>query len=163
MDKRIGNQFWKLRKTHGKPRIFATAEDLWGEACKYFAWADENPLEEEKAFSTGDRATLNRMRAYTIHGLLFFLNIGKATWEDYEARPEFKEVVESIQQVIFTQKFEGAAAGLLNANIISRELGLIDKQQMEVTPGSKQKDYSNLSDDDLKQLTAIEQKLINAQ
>jgi len=32
----------------------------------------------------------------------------------------------------YTQKFEGAAANLFNANIIARDLGLKDKQQYEV-------------------------------
>ena len=33
--------------------------------------------------------------------------------------------------VIRTQKFEGASAGLLNANIIARDLGLSDKTELE--------------------------------
>jgi hypothetical protein len=32
---------------------------------------------------------------------------------------------------MFTQKFSGAAVGIFNANIISRDLGLIDKKQID--------------------------------
>ena len=36
------------------------------------------------------------------------------------------------RQIIYTQKFEGSAAGLLNPNIIARDLGLNDKQELIV-------------------------------
>jgi hypothetical protein len=38
-----------------------------------------------------------------------------------------------IEKVIYNQKFTGAAADLLNSNIIARELGLSDKVQNEHT------------------------------
>ena len=37
------------------------------------------------------------------------------------------------EEIIYNQKFTGAAADLLNPNIIARELGLADKQQNEHT------------------------------
>jgi hypothetical protein len=120
------NQFWKLRSKHGRDKIFSNPEILWQEACTFFEWCDSNPLSEQKAFGTGKKLSVERMRAYTMKGLCYFLKIGESTYNDYKHRDEFKEVIEQIEQVLFNQKFTGAAAGLLNANIISRDLGLKD-------------------------------------
>ena len=66
-----------------------------------------------------------KMRAMTMMGLCFYLDIGTSTFHDYKQNEDFSEVIAKIEQVIFTQKFEGAAADLLNANIISRALGIL--------------------------------------
>ena len=39
-----GNQFWKMRETHGRNPIFETPEQLWVAACEYFQWVEDNPL-----------------------------------------------------------------------------------------------------------------------
>ncbi|MDC9826565.1 terminase small subunit, partial [Devosia sp. ZB163] len=41
-----------------------------------------------------------------------------------------------VDEIIRAQKFEGAAAGLLNPNIIARDLGLADKQELTGKGGS---------------------------
>ena len=48
-------------------------------------------------------------------------------------------VIERIEQTVYSQKFEGAAAGLLNANIIARDLGLADRREdkIDVTSGGE--------------------------
>ena len=42
------------------------------------------------------------------------------------------EVITRIRETAYNQKFTGAAADLLNANIIARDLGLSDKKEMNV-------------------------------
>lgn len=42
--------------------------------------------------------------------------------------PDFLGVTEKVEMTIWAYKFEGAAAGLLNPNIIAKELGLIEKR-----------------------------------
>jgi hypothetical protein len=37
-----------------------------------------------------------------------------------------------VESLIYEQKFSGAAADLLNANIIARELGLVEKNLLRV-------------------------------
>jgi hypothetical protein len=155
-----GNSFWKLRSKHGRPKIFSTPEILKKEAFKYFAFCDDNPLQEEKVLADGSKVNVNLMRAYTRQGLEYFLKIGNGTWENYKSRKEFKEVIEEIEQVIYNQKFQGAAAGLLNANIISRDLGLVDKQTMELSKAPP-RDYSMLTDEELQLLAHIENKMLN--
>ncbi len=143
-----GNQFWKARSSHGRNKIFQTPEQLWKAACEYFEWVEDNPLQEEKAFhfqGSVIKDTVSKMRAMTISGLCFFLEIGEQTLNDYEAREDFSGIVREIKSVIYAQKFSGAAADLLNANIIARELGLSDKQDLK---------HSGRIDGNIKQITA---------
>lgn len=126
------NQFWKNRTKHGRDKIFSDPEILWAEACRYFDWCDKHPLESVE-FNGKDaiECIVPKMRAYTWTGLETFLDI--ESFREYKTNPtykEFSQVISRIERIIYTQKFEGAAAGLLNANIISRDLGLIDKKDM---------------------------------
>ena len=67
------------------------------------------------------------MRAMTVAGLCIFLDISQQAWGEYRMREGFGEVTSRVDNIIRTQKFEGASAGLLNANIIARDLGLSEK------------------------------------
>lgn len=135
-----GNQFWKARASHGRNKIFETPEILWESACEYFQWCEDNPLYESKAFAFQGESwveQLPKMRAMTVSGLCLFLGIGEQTLGDYEKREDFSGVIRDIKQVIYTQKFAGAAADLLNANIIARDLGLKDNQNIDHTSGGE--------------------------
>lgn len=128
-----GNKFWLQRSSHGRKPIFATPDDLWSAACEYFEWVENNPLMETKAFHFQGAVVMDevpKMRAMTMMGLCLYLDISTATFYEYKGKEDFSIVIAKIEQAIFTQKFEGAAADLLNANIISRELGLADKQDL---------------------------------
>lgn len=128
-----GNEFWKARSSHGRAPIFASPELLWEAASEYFAWVEANPLWEDKIVSYQGVTThepVCKMRAMTISGLCIFLDIARRTWDEYRDRDDFLPVVGRVEEIIRTQKFEGASADLLNANIIARDLGLADKQDM---------------------------------
>lgn len=130
----VGNRFWEQRSSHGRKPIFENPEQLWKAACEYFEWVTDNPLEEAKAFAYEGEVTIEdlpKMRAMTLMGLCFFLDISDDTWLNYTKNKDFLGVCEDIKRVIFTQKFEGASAGLLNASIIARELGLADANKVE--------------------------------
>ena len=129
-----GNQFWKARAKHGRDKIFADEHALWDAACEYFQWVEDNPLYEAKPFSFQGSSWLEdvpKMRAMTLDGLWLFLGIGKQTWYAYKERDDFQDVTTRIESVIKSQKFAGAAADLLNANIIARDLGLADKSELD--------------------------------
>lgn len=134
-DKRIGNQFWKARSKHGRDKIFSTSEILWEACCEYFQWVEDNPLLEEKVFHSNGlvtRTTIAKMRAMTLGGLYIFLDIVEQTWVEYRKRKDYLGVIEQVERVLYTQKFTGAAADQLNANIISRDLGLKDKSDVTI-------------------------------
>lgn len=139
----IGNQFWKQRSRHGVHPTFPVGEEgaqKLREACEdYFTWCEENPLMEAKPFSYEGSSWLEsvpKTRAFTIGGLCLFIDIAATTWREWRTpgsinpRPDLLSVIEWAEQTIRDQKFVAAAAGLLNANIISRDLGLADKSEI---------------------------------
>ena len=131
----IGNQFWRARTKHGRDKLFASPEALWESCCEYFQWVEENPLWETKLFSyqgAVSEGVIPKMRAMTIGGLCLFLDIDETTWRAWRAGndKDFTTVITKAEQIMYNQKFTGAAADLLNANIISRELGLADKSDL---------------------------------
>jgi hypothetical protein len=145
-----GNRFWEARSSHGRKPIFATPEDLWSACVEYFAWVEDNPLWEDKITSyqgENKHEPVAKMRAMTLDGLTIFLDIGTQTWYDYAGREDFSEVTRAVDKEIRTQKFAGAAADLLNANIIARDLGLADKSELTGKDGGAL-EVSDVSDRD---------------
>lgn len=132
-----GNQFWKMRSRHGPHAMFTDPVKLQEACIEYFEWVEANPLKEEKiGFYMGEsvKDEIVKMRPMTMGGLSIFLGITmQCLYEWKKSREDLKPVIEWAESVIRDQKFAGAAAGLLNANIISRDLGLADKQIHDVT------------------------------
>lgn len=129
----VGNRFWEARSSHGRAPIFASPEDLWTACREYFEWTEANPLYEAQAFSYQGIVKLQelpKMRAMTISSLCIFLDIDATTWADYRTKQDFSRITTRVDEVIRTQKFQGAAADLLNPNIIARDLGLADKSEL---------------------------------
>ena len=140
-----GNQFWKARSKHGRDKIFSDDGKLWESACEYFQWCEDNPLTEQKIFHAAGvitKDTVTKMRAMTIAGLCVFFGIGTSTWSDYKKNKDFTAVITRIEDIIYNQKFMGAAADMLNPNIIARDLGLADKKETKDTS-------TEISDEDL--------------
>lgn len=131
----IGNQFWKARSKHGRDKIFGSPEILWEACLEYFEWVETNPLSAAELVKYQGQATLSyvpKMRAMTVEGLCLFLDIEYQTWRLYAGREDFIQVVTRAETVIKTQKFAGAAAEMLNPNIIARDLGLKDAHDHEL-------------------------------
>lgn len=168
-----GNIFWKLRTRHGRKKLFSDPKILWKEACKYFQWCDENPLKsveqikgrariKKKEVNEGedqpeeemeiiDTVDLPLMRAYTWEGLELYLGLESLRW--YKTSPDHKDflqVIGHIGKIMYAQKFTGAAAGLLNANIIARDLKLTDRQ--EITGKDGESLFGNVSDEKAKEI-----------
>lgn len=129
-----GNEFWKLRSKHGRDKLFASPELLWEAACEYFQWCEDNPLiEVDFKGKDAERVELPKMRALTIHGLCIYLGVNTKYFNDFRdaGHEDFSEVLTRIMDIIYNQKFTGAAAGFLNPNIIARDLGLTDKKELD--------------------------------
>lgn len=126
-----GNKYWHFRGKHGRDYKY-TPEKLWEEAVKYFDWIEDNPLYEEKGFAFQGVVTKEdfaKMRAMTLTSFCIFADISFQTFENYKKEKDFIDIITRIENIIRSQKFEGAAAELLNPNIIARELGLSDKAE----------------------------------
>jgi len=126
-----GNKFWEARSSHGPRPKFETADALWSACCEYFQWVDASPLYEDRLVTFQGSAShepVAKMRAMTLQGLCFFIDIDPTTWQVWKKeRADLSSIIARVEGVIYQQKFAGAAADLLNANIIARELGLTDK------------------------------------
>ena len=140
-DKRLGNQFWKARAKHGRGKIFSTPKQLLDAACEYFQWVEDNPLKESRLVSYQGKSVLEEvplMRAMTIEGLTRFLSVNSVYFNQFESAldlttkkgKDFSKVICEIKETMRDQKFSGASAGLLNPNIIARDLGLTDKKEI---------------------------------
>lgn len=125
-----GNQFWKLAPKQGRSPIWEDPEVLRKACEEYFESVVNHDLKEGKAFSYEGKVIygeLNKMRIMSIQGLCVFLGIVRQTWINYCQKDEFLEVTAYVSGVMYDYKLAGAAAGLLNPNIIARDLGLKDK------------------------------------
>lgn len=122
---------WQHRKTHGKKKKYETADLLWEACVKYFEWVEANPLWENKVTQFQGQVVdmkVAKMRPMTLTGLWVHLDISKDTWYNYKKlEGDYLEVIDTVSSIMFEQKFAGASADLFNANIISRDLGLMDK------------------------------------
>lgn len=125
------NQFWKLRSKHGRNPKFETPEELLEACYEYFEATDARKW-TKKDWVGKDAQEVERETEtpYTLTGLYIFLGISRQNWTQYEAREDFFTVTTRVRDIIYTQKFEGAAVGAFNANIIARDLGLKDASEV---------------------------------
>lgn len=148
-----GNEFWKLRSKHGRNKLFETPELLWEAACEYFQWCIDNPLYElDFRGKDATEVKLPKMRAFTMQGLCLYLDCNTIYFNRFEHEQrektddlskDFCKIVTRIRETIYNQKFTGAAAGFLNANIIARDLGLVDKSDI-TSAGEKLEGFNYL-------------------
>jgi hypothetical protein len=150
----IGNEFWKLRSKHGRDTLFASPELMEEAIHEYFQWCINNPFKkaEAKTVNIGDYqskveiAELPVMRPFTIQGLCGYIDCNTRYFSEFEANligktdelsKGFSAVITRARDVIYRQKFEGAASGFFNANIIARDLGLKDESNVNVNDNRK--------------------------
>lgn len=132
------NEFWKMRSKHGRNKIFETA-DIMLQACyEYFEYQSQQ-VWNKIDFKGRDieEVKIPTSSPFTLTGLCIFLDVNTQYFGDFKAgldiaKPEDKDfslVIKHIEEVIFTQKFEGAAVGVYNSNIIARDLGLKERTE----------------------------------
>ncbi len=128
-----GNQFWKLRTSIGRDLIFSNPEILWTACMEYFNATDSRKwIRTEFNGKDATKCEVPTETPYTWTGLYLFLDISHTTWQDYEDREAFIAICTRVRHIIYTQKFEGAAVGAFNANIIARDLKLKDASESEI-------------------------------
>ena len=146
-----GNQFWKLRSKHGRDKLFSTPQDLLTACQEYFNWVDAHPWfkneQLKKPYYDSDLekmitiAKIPTARPYTIYGLCMYLDCNSVWFNQFESSinqklaklkenetdneaEDFSKILTHVREVIYQQKFEGAAVGAFNHNIIARDLNL---------------------------------------
>ena len=120
-----------------------TPEALWALACLYFQGEDEDTMIKKDFIRSGESAgkvveitTTRPFSWYSFELFCLYHGIRNSLSPIRENRddryPQFKEVVARINQVIYEQKFDGAAIGGYNPQLIIRDLGLVDKVDANV-------------------------------
>lgn len=126
-------QYWQKKPKGQGVMAFSTPEDLRAAACEAFDWMVRHPKKRQvTACYKGVfvKTTEDLERPFTHHGLAMVMGISLTGLNHYRERDGFAEVMDWIDGVIYTQKFEGAAVGTLNANFIARDLGLAEKNEV---------------------------------
>ena len=124
-----------MRLKHGLDGRFKTPDEILENFEQYVQWAEETPLIEVD-FRGKDATEVNlpKKRLLTKEG--FALACGFASWATlavYKGKSkDFAQVFTRIEQAIYTSKLEGAASGLFNHNIIARDLGLMNQEQVNL-------------------------------
>lgn len=131
-----GNQFWKNidPKDLGRNPNYSSPTELWIEAMGYFKECDETPLvskETRKTDKYTEQKEIEHKVPYTWQGL--YVHLGVCNLDYYKKKEAFSWIITHIGNIIYNQKFTGAAAGLFNSNIIARDLGLKDASKTEHT------------------------------
>jgi hypothetical protein len=154
-----GNKFWESRSKHGRDRLFATPDDLLKSAVDYFQWADENPWVTKKIVQSDANGTTIEekptQRPYSRKGWYHFIHCSTNWLSEFKktCSNDFLEVINTIEDFIDNQQWEGATVGTFNANIISRTLGLKDNtdittQGEKIQPNTIQVEIVRPNDDD---------------
>ena len=147
-----GNKFWLARSSHGAKPKFSDPEVLLKACLEYFEWCEDNPLQEHKVIVCEGCPTdvyIDKLRATTLDGLTLFLDIAIETWHNYRKVKDLMAVTSQVDRAIRNQKFSGASSGLLNANIIARDLGLVDKKEVKQDIVLGEKLVDEMSDEEL--------------
>lgn len=161
----VANEYWMMRTKHGRDRLFSDPKVLLKAAFDYFKWRENNPLyETDFRGKDATEVQIPKMRAFTLNGLCIYLGVNSEYFNQFkkslegrsdEISQDFSWVITTIYDIIYDQKFTGAAAGFLNPNIIARDLGLTDKQeikQLNQNVNVDFVDYTELSDEALKEI-----------
>ena len=140
-DKRIGNQFWKLRSKHGRDKIFATPEIMLNACYEYFDYQSKQTWNKtDFKGKEVQEVLIPTASPFTLTGLCIFLGVNTKYFTEFESNldlknkvdKDFSEVITHVREIIATQQMEGAMVGTYNANIVARKLGLTDKKETEI-------------------------------
>lgn len=127
------DKIWTRKRKGGCVPEFLHSDHLWSAACEYFEWAVANPLIEQKPMSIAGElviAEIEKPRVFTFEAMCLYLDVSHRSYMRWRKDERFMDACEKIDAVVYSQKFEGAAAGFFNANLISRDLGLAEKQDL---------------------------------
>ena len=135
-----GNQYWQFAETTGRPKSYQP-DELWEKAKQYFDWCIGSPWFKNEAIKGGEAAgtivQIPTAKPFTLKGFTLFAGISFQTFENYGKNKDFLEIVTRIRDICYTQKYEGAAVGVFNANLIARDLGIKEQIDQMITRSVK--------------------------
>ena len=140
-----GNRFWERRTKHGRDKLFSTPDILLEECQKHFNDVEEHDTIYTTEFKVVDRV-LEEVKVphpapFTWEKLCMYLGVSRDYFRKFKVqmrqddphREGFIRVIEWVEQTIYSQKFDKAAVGVFNANLISYDLGI--RKDMAISTG----------------------------
>lgn len=145
---RISMSYLEIRAPFNKHKV-ESAEDLWSIFMSYLKHSDASPLVEPKLFNAKEglrEGELDKVRPYTLNGLCNHIGIHPQTWDYWKKREKenlaedqpssvFLDTMLQVESIIYDQQYQGAAVDIFNTSIVSRKLGLADKQELTGADG----------------------------
>jgi len=130
----MDNLFVEFRA--GRPRTCKTPQDLRKKFLDYLEDRRGRPLEEietDNVIYKGENSQFREHRKdhpqlLSIADFCIYMGRNRCWWN--ELPEEFSIVKKDISDYLETYQLKGATAGVFNANIISRLLGLADKKEI---------------------------------
>lgn len=129
---RFSNKFGEDFTRHiGKPAVWKTPEDMLDSFQEYVLWSEDNPIIEiEYNGSKAIRCEIPKARPLTQVGFCAYCKTARGTFYYYQKNEEYKDAIAFISDVFTAHNIDYAACGLLNASIIARLEGLVDKKEI---------------------------------
>jgi hypothetical protein len=137
-----GNQWWDQRSKHGREKLFADPQLMWEAAREYFINTDER---DNYRSEWRDKALqkIPLKTPYTIEALCLYMGVAPNYFRSFKYNLKktdpnytgFSTVIALIEATIYNQKYEGAASGHFNANLISYDLGVRKDVQDNASTG----------------------------
>ena len=129
-----GNEYYKLCKNPGAPKKY-DADKLRKKINEYFKHIDNTPIQKRKTET--HRGEIKEIieylpKPYTLTGLCNYLHITMHTLKSYESDDDLMQLIIHARQIIYQNKFEGAANNTFNSNLIALELGLKAKEEQTI-------------------------------
>jgi len=113
------NEYYKLVTHTGRPKRYATPEDLWEAAIGYFTWCSTTPVITYR-HRHGKFITIFKNREMSLKELHKWLGICNLNY--YKKLPLFTRKVHRIQNVIAQYNYVHAAVGLLKGRSVGHAL-----------------------------------------
>lgn len=110
----------------GRPRKF-TPERFEEVFEQYKKWAKSTPIYVNR-ISAGQTISVPCERPLTLTGFCRFAEISRDSFYNYEAKPEFSELLTFIREAIEADQLDGALVGVYDSSIVARVLRLADRK-----------------------------------
>lgn len=144
------------KRGKGQPKKIESPEKMWEYFQQYADEKKNNPKYDNKAnLKTGEIIPVPRELPLSWNGFSVWLfmngiacSISHYRYNLNNGYNDFLAIVQTIDHIIYEDKFSGASAGVYNSSIIARDLGLVDKQEVSAKVKSE---VSDLTDEQIEE------------
>ena len=126
-----------------------TPEEVFDFAVRYFSWAESEAIKaiETAAFQgVVSESLVHKPRVFTLTGLALFMGVNINRFARWRTEAGYSDVMEFIDNVIYEQKYQLGVAGIINSNIVGKELGIDKPQEIKISNNSTANDVDSMKE-----------------